>query len=87
MTKTVAEVVKEYQNRQKNSKKYDSIQIVIGGERHVFETVSNFETVDTGVYEFDYIYTPLFKENAHKGGKKHIKCFGFIQMMTNSIEE
>lgn len=86
-TKTVKQIVDEYLNRDKNAKNYDSIQILIAGERNIFNDVTNFEEVETGIYEFDYIYTPLFKENAHKGGKKHVRCVGYIQMMTQSIKE
>lgn len=87
MTKTVKQIVDEFLNREKNAKNYESIQILIGGERHIFTDVTNFEEVDTGVYEFDYMYKPLFKENAYKGGMKHVRCIGFIQMVTQGIKE
>lgn len=55
---TVAEVVKEYLEKQKNE--YESIVIVIGGDKHCFKNVTNLVQVETGEYEFDFVHVPFY---------------------------
>lgn len=82
---TVAEVVKEYLEKQKNE--YESIVIVIGGDKHCFKNVTNLVQVETGEYEFDFVHVPLFEKVKGKNEKMHIKCMGKIIMSVKKLEE
>jgi len=90
MTKTVAEVVKEYRNRL-NKPLIEEMILKVGDSTLVYKQVVNFKILGGNKISFDYNdRDPILGEDytyTYIDNWKHVVCNGDVLLMQGDIEE